>query len=339
MSSQKQHTTFFLLFGSAICVLQFAFCRSQNLSYQLFLCIIYLFNHRTETFKLLIVALGCRSGDDKRRSGIVNQDRIDLIDYCIVVFSLNDFPSVATHIVSQVVKTKFVVCAISDVRIVGTTSLFRIGFMLVNTIDAQSVELKQHSHPFAVSFCQIVIDSYHMDTLSRKSVKVNRQGCNESFSFSCCHFCNFSLMKHRSSYELHIVMHHIPSYSRASCNPTVVIVSLIAHNIDIISTCGKVFVVFVGSNLHFLVFGKAFSCCFHHSKSLGQQIVQHILRLVVYFLLQIFNLSVDALFLFHSHIEFAVDSTFQFIDLLLFTLYCRMYCGFEINCLGSQLIV
>ena len=172
--SPEQKNSSLLFFLRCTSVNEFLLCIRQYLRYKLFLCIVNLFNHRTEPLELLIVALRCRSGDDKRCSGIVYQDGIDLIDYCIVVFPLYDFLGVAAHVVPKVIEAEFIVRTVGNVRIVCTASFFRVRLVLIDAIDAQTVELEKHSHPFAISLCQIIVHRYHMHTLSGQSVKVYR---------------------------------------------------------------------------------------------------------------------------------------------------------------------
>ena len=96
------------------------------------------------------------------------------------------------------------------------------------------MELIQRPHPCRVSFCKIVIYRYHMYPSSGKCIEVNRKSSYQGFPFSCCHFSNFTTMKHRPSYKLHIVMHHIPHYARSCSIPAVLpncLVSLYFHEI------------------------------------------------------------------------------------------------------------
>ena len=65
-----------------------------------------------------------RTGNNQRRARLVNQNRVDLIDNRVVQRSLNAFGVVVYQIVTQIVKTKFVV------RTVGDVSLIRSDFVL-----------------------------------------------------------------------------------------------------------------------------------------------------------------------------------------------------------------
>ena len=130
------------------------------------------------------------------------------------------------------------------------------------------MKFKQHSHPFAITFCQIVIHCYNMHSLSWQSIKINWQSSNQSLSFPCCHFSNFSLMQHSSSNQLHIVVNHIPFHWCSPCNPNFVKIGFVSRNINIIFYCGKIFVIFSRCNLYLFIFCKSFCSFFYNGKGL-----------------------------------------------------------------------
>ena len=134
-------------------------------------------------------------------------------------------------------------------------------------------------------------------------------------------------------------MHHIPFYHGTAGNPTVVIICLIAHYVHIILDRGKMFVVFVGGNLNFIVIGKTFCRFFHNCECLRKQIIQYVLRLIVNLFVQFLYTIIDLLFFFDIHVDFRIYSRFQLIDLLLFLFDIRIYNLLELRRLGSQLII
>ncbi len=94
-------------------------------------------------FELLSYAIGelvvfkCainRSRDDKRCACFINKDRIYLINNRKIVLSLHFLRKVIFHIVSQIIKAKFIICAINNItRICLQTFIIIADFTCNNT--------------------------------------------------------------------------------------------------------------------------------------------------------------------------------------------------------------
>ena len=52
------------------------------------------------------------------------------------------------HIVAQVVETKFIVRTKGDVCLVGAATALRVGLMLVDAVNRQTMEHVERAHPF-----------------------------------------------------------------------------------------------------------------------------------------------------------------------------------------------
>ncbi|MPM57033.1 hypothetical protein SDC9_103851 [bioreactor metagenome] len=102
--------------------------------------------------------------------------------------------------------------------------------MFVDTIYGKPVEHINRPHPFRVTFRQVIVYRYHVNSPVRKGIKKYRQGCYQCFSFTRCHFGNFTLVQHYTSKQLHIVVHHVPGYFVTPGNPVILIDSLIAFD-------------------------------------------------------------------------------------------------------------
>ena len=74
-----------------------------------------------------------------------------------MVFDLHQVFGGMGHIVTEVVKTKFIVGSISNIRQVGIASLGAIGLVFVDAIDPEPVEFKKGGHPCAVSFGEVIV--------------------------------------------------------------------------------------------------------------------------------------------------------------------------------------
>ena len=69
--------------------------------------------------------LSALAGDDQRCSGLIDQNRVNLIDDGIMKSPLNQLFFINNHVVSQVIKAQFVIRRIGNVTGVSCFSLFR----------------------------------------------------------------------------------------------------------------------------------------------------------------------------------------------------------------------
>ena len=157
------------------------------------------------------------SGNDKRGSCLVDQDGVDLIDDTVVKISLYKLLFVDDHIVTKVIKSKFIVCYISNVASVCCTALFRFHVVEDNAY-GQSEEFMDFTHPLSISFCQVVVDSYDMDTLAFEGIQVCRKGRHEGLTFTSLHLCDTSLMENDTTDDLYTVMLHAKNSFRTFTN-------------------------------------------------------------------------------------------------------------------------
>ena len=61
--------------------------------------------------------------DDERRAGFIDQDRIDFVDNCECMATLDHLRHIVLHVVAQVVEAELVVRAVGHVRSVGLAAL------------------------------------------------------------------------------------------------------------------------------------------------------------------------------------------------------------------------
>ena len=112
-----------------------------------------------------------RTGDDKRRTGIIDQHGVNLIDDGEVMFALYEVLGMGGHIVAQVVEAELVVGAECDVAVVGLATFVRIGLIAVDAIDGQTMELVEWSHPFAVTLGEVIVHGYNVYTIMSQGVQ------------------------------------------------------------------------------------------------------------------------------------------------------------------------
>ena len=142
------------------------------------------------------------AGYDKRSSRFIYEYGVHLIDNGEVEFSLHLFALVYDHVVTEIVKSEFIVCAVGYVAVVCFTALIVVE-VVENTADSESEITEYLTHFLRLCLCKIVIDCYDMDAVTVKCVYIGCTAGNESFSFTCSHLCDTSLMKHRCTDYLH----------------------------------------------------------------------------------------------------------------------------------------
>ena len=282
MGAEQQLAAFLFLFGRRRAAQQ-GLGFGQNLGHQSPLLVVQLLDLRPERIEFLVFVLESGPGNDQRSTGIVNQDRIDLIDNGVVMPALHQFLRRAAHIVAQVVEAELVVGSVSDIGQVSLASRLAAGLVLVDAIHFKAVELEEHPHPFRVTLGQVVVDRHHMDALPGQRVEVNRQGFDQGLTFPGAHFGNLALMQHDTADKLHIVMHHVPSNQVAPGHPLVLVIGLVAANRHIVAGCGQIAVPRHRRHFHFGIVLETLGRGLHHRERFGKNLVQDILGLVVNF--------------------------------------------------------
>ena len=198
---------------------------------------------------------GGGTADDERSTGVVDENRVNLVHDGVVMLALHEVFLGGGHVVAEVVETELVVGTESDVAVICPAALVGVGFVLVDAIHAESVELVERAHPFAVSFGQVVVHGNHVHTLACKSVQEHRKGCHKGFTFTGGHFGDFSLMQGDTADELHVVVHHVPLEHVSACLPGIVPDGLVAVDGHEVVGDGEFAVEIVGRNRH-VAFGK-----------------------------------------------------------------------------------
>ena len=135
-AEQRQSTLFELAFADLIFRLKQKTLGKFSLSVNKFLYI------RLEFVEHLVVSLGNGTGDNERRTGIIDKHRVNLIDNSVVMFvTLHKVFGLSSHVIAKVIETEFIVGSESDVRTIGLAAFRRVGFCLINTIYGKTVEL------------------------------------------------------------------------------------------------------------------------------------------------------------------------------------------------------
>ena len=104
-----------------------------------------------------------------------------------------------SHIVTQVVKTELIVRTKGDVGHVCLATGLGVGLVLVNAVNAQTMEHINRSVPFGVALGQVIVDRDHMHAVSGEGVEENGKGRDERLTFTRCHLGDFSLMQYSTA--------------------------------------------------------------------------------------------------------------------------------------------
>ena len=251
-----------------------------------------LLNQRLVLFIHLVFALRHGTADDERRTGIVDEYGVHLVDDGIIMLALYKVLGLHGHVVAQVVKTEFVVGSEGDVGIICRTAFSAVGAVLVDAVHTQAVKLVKGTHPFRVTFGQIVVDSHHMYATACQCAEEDGAGGHQRLSFARCHFGNLSLCEHHAAEELYVVVYHIPQCVVASGHPMVVVdgFGAVLRNLHEILGQGQFLVIVCRGNFQRFVFREASCRVLHDSEGLGQGFVKGLVEPFEDFLLQTVNL-------------------------------------------------
>ena len=159
------------------------------------------------TYFIKLGGFAALSGNDQRCTCLIDQDGVDLIDDTVVKISLNKLFFIDNHVITKVIESKFVVGNVCDVTSICRTAFFRLHVVKYHAY-SQAKELMDFTHPLGISFSQVVVDSYDVNTFSLKGIQVCRKCGNKSFTFTCFHLGDTALVKDDTTDDLYTVMLH-----------------------------------------------------------------------------------------------------------------------------------
>ena len=149
------------------------------------------------------VALG-GARDDERGTGLVDKNRVHLVDDDEVVPALHQILDLPGHVVAQVIEAKLVVCPVGDIRgILLAALLWRL--TSEDTAGGETKEAMNTAHQLRLVRGQVVIHRDHVDALARQRVEVGRQRSHERLSFAGLHLRDVAQVKSRATHDLDIV--------------------------------------------------------------------------------------------------------------------------------------
>ncbi len=72
------------------------------------------------------------------------------------------------HIVAEIVETELIIGTECDITLIGCTTLRGVRLVLVDAVDSRAMEHIQRTHPFRVTFGQVIVDSDNMNATAGK---------------------------------------------------------------------------------------------------------------------------------------------------------------------------
>ena len=144
-------------------------------------------------------------GNDERRPGFVDEDRVHLIDDGVVVAALHQFGQRPGHVVAQVIETKLVIGAVGDVGGVGLAP-GRRRHAGQDAAHAQPQEPVDATHPLGVTFGEVVVDRHDVHAIASQRIEVRRQGGDQRLALTGAHLGDVAPVQCRPAHDLHVVV-------------------------------------------------------------------------------------------------------------------------------------
>ncbi len=134
-----------------------------------------------------------RTGNNKRRSGLINEDAVNLVNDGVVKLALDTFLKGITHIVSQVIEPELIVGSVCDV---ASVSPFPYAVVQVVDYDAhgEAEECVDRTHPFGVPLREVIVDGNDVDAKPCQCVEIYGEGSNKRFALACGHLGDLSFV-------------------------------------------------------------------------------------------------------------------------------------------------
>ena len=153
-------------------------------------------------------ALLRRPRDDERRAGLVDEDRIDLVDDGVDEARLRLLDQGEGHVVAQVVESELVVGPVDDVRPVRLALLDR-GLSRHHDPHRHAEEPVDLAHPVGVAPREVVVDGDDVDAVPAEGVEAGGERRHEGLPLPGPHLRDAPLVEHQAADELHVEVAHL----------------------------------------------------------------------------------------------------------------------------------
>ena len=143
------------------------------------------------------------AGDDQRRPGLVDQDRVDLVDDPEGVATLDEAVERDRHVVAEVVEAELGVRPVGDVRGVGRFALVERHHRL-DVRDAHPERLEDRPVPLGVALREVVVDRDEMRAAAGEAVEIEGETRDERLSLTGLHLGDVALVEDDPAHQLHV---------------------------------------------------------------------------------------------------------------------------------------
>ena len=152
------------------------------------------------------------AGDDQRGAGLVDEDRVHLVDDRVVVLTLHELVEGPGHVVAEEVEAELVVRAVGDVRGVLLAAYGR-GLARHDDARLHAEEAEHAAHEVGLVGGEEVVDRHHVHAPAGQRVEVGRSGGHEGLALAGLHLRDVALVQRDAAEQLDVV---VPLAERAS---------------------------------------------------------------------------------------------------------------------------
>ena len=175
-----------------------------------------------------------------------------------------------------------------------------------------------------------------MYAVASQCVEEYRQGSHQCFTFTGRHFSNLTFVQYDTTEQLYVVVDHIPGDFVTTCNPMVVVESLIAVDFHKIVFGSQITVEVICRYFDCFVFGKTAGRIFHDGEYFGKGFFQYHFHLIRDVLFDFVYFGPDRFTFF----QFLVVDTFaQFFHFCAFIGYIILNTLFDFISFCTKLVV
>ena len=157
--------------------------------------------------QIQIRLVGDHAGDDERRPGLVDEDRVHLVNDREIQAPLDPALLAEGHVVAQIIETELVVCAIGNITGIGRLALLH-GQASDDHPRAEPQKGINLPHPLGVAPGQIIIDRDHMHAGAGQRIEAGRERGHQGLALARAHLGDIAVIERHAADQLHIKMPH-----------------------------------------------------------------------------------------------------------------------------------
>ena len=154
-----------------------------------------------------------RPGNDERRACLIDQDRVDFVDDCVVVAALNHLGAVIFHVVAQVIEAELVIRRVGDVAGIGLAALVVVKAMN-DDAGGEAEEAIEPAHRGGVALGEVVVDGDDVHALAGERVEVHRKSGHQRLAFTRFHLGDGAAVQDHAACQLHVEGTHAENAAR-----------------------------------------------------------------------------------------------------------------------------